>query len=158
MKVFISHKQEDAAAAQRVAHRLKAQHSIECYLDVIDPYVGGSVERLADHIRAEMGKCTQLLAVVSTNTAYSQWVPWEIGVATEKDFPLATYAADGAMTPEFLRKWPYLKNEQDLDAYARVSKQASAVFAGHRRVLNESLARSYATKDFYRDLRRALGQ
>src|SRR5690606_17196219 len=108
MKVFISHKREDASAAQRIASHLRSYHSIDSYLDVIDPYVDARVEFLADHIRTEMGRCTQLLAVVSRATAASQWVPWEIGVATEKDFPLATYSVEGLAPPEFLRKWPYL--------------------------------------------------
>lgn len=158
MKIFISHKRTDTILAQRIATRFRVTHSIESYLDVIDPYIDGPVERLADHIRSEMGKCTQLLAVVSSTTTSSQWVPWEIGVATEKDFPLATFSVEGVAPPEFLRKWPYLRTDADLDAYARVSKQADVALASNRRVLTEATARSTSTKSFYSDLRRALGQ
>jgi hypothetical protein len=121
MKVFISHQRADTAAAEHVARRLYSHHGISSYLDVIDPYVNGSAESLADHIRTEMGKCTQLLAVVSHATLASQWVPWEVGVATEKNFPLATYTGTYTPPPEFLKKWPYLRSDTDLDAYARAS-------------------------------------
>src|SRR6478735_11948042 len=121
IKVFLSHQSADATTARYVARRLKDRHGIDSYLDVIDPYIGRPGEDLAAHIRAQMGRCTQLLAVVSESTKASQWVPWEIGVATEKDHPLATFSAGGALPPEFLRKWPYLRTDFDLDQYALAS-------------------------------------
>lgn len=159
MKVFISHQKADAAVASQVAFRLKNLHGIESYLDVIDPYVGGPAELLADHIRTEMGKCTQLLAVVSTATLASQWVPWEVGVATEKNFPLATYTGTYALPPEFLRKWPYLKNHTDLDAYARASKSAVTYRESFRtRSADAAAAARSSTSYFYTELRRSIGQ
>jgi MTH538 TIR-like domain (DUF1863) len=82
---------------------------------------------LADYIRAEMEKCTQLLAVISAKTRESQWVPWEIGVATEKERPLASFVNPHATIPEFLRKWPYLQSLPDVDRYAAVSKSTHVV-------------------------------
>lgn len=158
IKVFLSHQSADAATAANVARRLKQQHDIDSYLDLIDPYIGCPGEDLAAHIRSEMGKCTQLLAVVSDSTKASQWVPWEIGVATEKDFPLATYAAAWATPPEFLRKWPYLRSDADLDQYAIASKMARRVLINKRATLNESTARASSTRDFYATLRAGLGQ
>jgi hypothetical protein len=158
IKVFLSHQKVDFALAIQIGERLKTGHRIDCYLDVIDPYVGGPVETLADHIRYELGKCTQLLAVVSLATNQSQWVPWEIGVATEKNFPLATFSANNAMPPEFLRKWPYLRSDRDVDEYARVSKIADNLYVQKSVTLNESVAHDFATKDFFRVLRSALGQ
>lgn len=158
MKIFISHKDQDSLSARSIAHRLKALHGLDSYLDVIDPYIGRPIEELAEHIREQLGRCTQLLAVVSSATASSQWVPWEIGVATEKDFPLATYSVDKSVPPEFLRKWPYLRSDSDLDAYARASKSARNVYVAKRMVLNESLAKTASTKNFYTGLRRELGQ
>ena len=158
IKVFLSHQSTDAATAAGVARRLKTLHDIDLYLDVIDPYVGRPGEDLAAHIRGEMGKCTQLLAVVSDATKASQWVPWEIGVATEKDFPLATFTAALATPPEFLRKWPYLRSDADLDQYALASKAARRVLINKRATLNEGTARATSTRDFYTTLRAGLGQ
>lgn len=145
--------------AAQVARRLLAVHGIVSYLDVIDPYVNGSAESLADHIRTEMGKCTQLLAVVSSATLASQWVPWEIGVATEKNFPLATYTGTYALPPEFLRKWPYLKNDADLDAYARASLNARNFRETYKKYSADSVVGARAaTSYFFTELRRNTGQ
>ena len=158
IKVFLSHQKSDSQLAAQIAARLKYQHQIESYLDVIDPYVGGPVETLADHIRVEMGRCTQLLAVVSRATSQSQWVPWEIGVATEKDYPLATYSGDNQIPPEFLRKWPYLRSDRDLDEYARVSKSAESTLLRKRATLTETAALAQTAREFHATLRANLGQ
>lgn len=157
MKVFISHQSADSSAALRIQQRL-LYHDIPSYLDVIDPYINRRGEDLAAHIRRQMASCTQLLAVISEATQASQWVPWEIGVATEKDFPLATYSGASTLPPEFLRKWPYLRTDLDIDRYAAASKAASRTFFQKRTTLSESIARSSSTQDFYSVLRGSLGQ
>jgi hypothetical protein len=156
IKVFISHQKADAGIAGIIGDRLKRHHDIDIYLDVIDPYIGKG-EDLAVHIQAEMSKCTQLLAVVSEATKQSSWVPWEIGVATEKEFPLATFS-NGAMPPEFLRKWPYLRTMADIDIYANASKAAERSLVQKKATLNESVARIRSTREFFNDLRGRLGQ
>jgi hypothetical protein len=157
IKVFISHQKADSAKAAAIAYRLKSQHSIESYLDVIDPYLGKG-EDLALHIQVEMSKCTQLLAVVSEATRTSSWVPWEIGVATEKEFPLATFTDGTTPPPEFLRKWPYLRSMADLDIYAQASKTTEQSFIRRRSTLTEDVARVRSTREFFDTLRKGLGQ
>ncbi|MBY5533630.1 TIR domain-containing protein [Rhizobium leguminosarum] len=156
MKVFISHKSDDSALAADLGHRLKASHGIEFYLDLIDRELEKNGEDLASHLRTQLGKCTQLLAVISDKTKSSWWVPWEIGVATEKNYPLATYAGGNALPPEYLRKWPYLRSLSDLDLYAAASKIAAPTAT--RRSMNEETARVQSTQQFYSILRRSLGQ
>lgn len=159
IKIFLSHQRADGAMAAAVAARLKYPHGIESYLDLIDPYLGRPGEDLAKHIRDEMGKCTQLIAVVSLATRESQWVPWEIGVATEKDFPLATFANYTGAVPEFLRSWPYLRTLADVDKYAEASKRGQNVYVTKRATtLNEGLARKSGSQTFFSDLRSRLGQ
>jgi hypothetical protein len=164
MKVFISHKREDSEKAHSIANRLKQLHRIDSYLDVIDPLIGThDGPALAEHVQKQMDTCDSLLAVVSTATANSQWVPWEIGIATEKRFPLATYADTYMPLPEFLQKWPYLKSDSDLDKYAKqvnlmAGKNRSAVLAKSYSMesLNESMRTT--TNDFYRNLKADLGR
>jgi hypothetical protein len=157
MKVFISHKAVDAALATRVRDRLLLVHQIQCYLDVVDPALDKKGEDLAAYLRERMGSCTQLLAIVSAATQTSQWVPWEIGVATEKDFPLATYS-DGTRPPEFLAKWPYMTNTAQLDVYAEVSKASNSIYESRRFANTASTARGEAVKSFYSSIRSRLGQ
>lgn len=159
MKVFISHQQGDSALAGKISYHLKVNHQIECYLDLIDPNASRAGDQLGEYLRDVMGKCTQLMAVVSENTKGSWWVPWEIGIATEKDYPIATFAGDNATLPEYLRKWPYLKTQNDLDAYARASKAAMNQFNLRKsQFIAESAARHSGTQEFYRSLRTSLGQ
>lgn len=158
IKVFISHQNTDSQKASEIAYRLRYHHQIDSYLDVIDPYLNRSGDDLATHIRTEMGKCTQLLAVVSTATRESQWVPWEIGVATEKSFPLATFANYTATVPEFLRAWPYLRSMADVDMYANASKRAVDNLRVQKSLHTQDTAMKKAADSFFFDLRRNLGQ
>ena len=158
IKVFLSHKSEDSEIAGVIAYRLKTHHQIDVYLDVIDRNLDKSGPDLADYIRAEMEKCTQLLAVISTKTSESQWVPWEIGVATEKERPLASFVNPPAAPPEFLRKWPYLQSMQDVDRYAMVSKSTHVARQDTTRRTTDSIARRTAFRDFHSSLKAQLGQ
>lgn len=157
MKIFISHKSLDAALAIRVRDRLLVVHQIQSYLDVVDPALDKKGEDLAAYLRERMGSCTQLLAVVSAATQTSQWVPWEIGVATEKEFPLATYS-DGARPPEFLAKWPFMTNFAQLDVYAEVSKSSNSLFESRKFTATAATARGDAVRSFYSSIRSRLGQ
>jgi hypothetical protein len=145
IKVFISHQQSDSARATLIAKRLRSLHQIESYLDVIDPAIAKSGEALTEYVRLQLGRCTQLLAVVSAATKASWWVPWEIGVATEKDFPLATFGGDTTL-PEYLHKWPVLKSDRDLDSYAAASKAAERQFASKRVLVEAAVAQRSAAR------------
>lgn len=158
IKVFLSHKNEDSEIAGAIALRLKSHHQIDSYLDVIDRNLEKSGPDLADYIRSEMDKCTQLLAVISTKTRESQWVPWEIGVATEKERPLASFVNPPAVVPEFLQKWPYLQSQHDVDRYAIVSKTTHLALQESQRRSTASIARSTAFREFHRSLKAQLGQ
>jgi hypothetical protein len=157
IKVFISHKQEDALQARQIAERLRNNHAIDSYLDVLDPVIGKTGEELAKYVREKLSSCTQLLAVISPATKESWWVPWEIGVASEKDYPLATYGG-AATLPDFLKKWPVLRTDQHLDAYARASHAADRDRLLLEKSATASTARRSSTQDFYRTLRSSLGQ
>lgn len=158
MRIFISHQASDSGVSRLIAQYLKESHGIDSYLDVIDVHLSHSGEDLALHIQSELGKCTQLLAVVSQATQSSWWVPWEIGIATEKDQPLATYAAGKAKLPEYLQRWPYLRSTDDLDIYANTSRETEQNFISRRAMLNESVARMRSTREFFQILRSRLGQ
>ncbi|GAA0273342.1 MULTISPECIES: toll/interleukin-1 receptor domain-containing protein [Methylorubrum] len=158
MKVFLSHQKADSETAGIIATRLKLYHQIDVYLDVVDPNASTTGDDLGEYLRQQLSICTQLMAVVSAATKTSWWVPWEIGVATEKDYPIATFAGGYTTLPEYLRKWPYLQSMSDVDAYAEASKMAQREFKNRRTYQTDSLARRSSTKDFYRVLRSSLRQ
>lgn len=154
MKVFISHQKNDSTIAQAIGSRLWVYHDIDYYLDVIDPHLGKAGDDLAKHLQIEIGKCTHLIAVTSAATRTSMWVPWEIGIATEKHFPLATFADYVQAVPEFLEAWPYLRTMQDVDLYAKAAKYANPL---SKSVLTEE-ARVRTSDSFFIKLRQELNQ
>jgi hypothetical protein len=157
MKVFVSHKKEDQYIAGAVAERL-SRNGAEVYLDAIDPDAHKAGDDLADYLRAALSTCTDLMAVVSVKTKESWWVPWEIGVASEKDYPLSTFAGDSCELPLYMKKWPYLKTLADVDTYVRVSKAARSAVTNRYSYKTASQIQPLFVKQFYTNLRVALGQ
>ena len=152
IRVFVSHKQEDSATATEIAGRLQ-MNGLAFYLDVVDALEIKDGPDLGDYLRQQLGRCTQLLAIVSHATQQSWWVPWEIGVASEKEYPLATYLISPSAIPSYLRKWPYLQSLADVDSYCDVSKKVD-------QTLNESVTRGVtveaARHDSFRSFHRML--
>jgi hypothetical protein len=157
VKVFVSHKKEDAEQAAAVAAHLTAR-GLGVYLDVIDAQLRKSGPDLADYIRAQLDQCTQLLAVISAQTQASWWVPWEIGVATEKERFLASFVSGNASVPEFLLKWPYLRNNADLDKYVAESKRAELLVEDRVQKGYRTTARASGFRAFHTSLKASLGQ
>lgn len=159
IKVFLSHHSSDSAAAVQISNHLRNKHGIDSYLDVIDNQIGRNGEELADYLRAKMGGCTNLMALVSAATKSSQWVPWEIGVASERDMPLATFLNGIAVVPEFLLAWPRLQTLQDVDDYAAASRTSeSTVLRKRASRIDETASLKAGRADFYSDIRKRLNQ
>src|SRR5689334_21855978 len=107
IRVFLSHKREDAAIAIQIDQRLKAR-GIETFLDVLDdaPFNANSLD-LTDYLRTQLATCSHLLAVVSTTTPRSWWVPFESALQ-RNGMPSRPTPARNIELPDYLRKWPYL--------------------------------------------------
>lgn len=157
-KAFLSHKREDAKGAALIAEHLRAG-GVDTYVDVFDPDAQEG-PALADYLRKRLAECNGLIAVISSVTAKSWWVPWEIGIATERDMPLATYSHDRTDVPSYLKKWPYMMNLGHVDAYIRevqhqLVKRRALVVEGR---LERASAATVPGRDFNRALRARLGQ
>lgn len=158
-KVFVSHKDLDEEIAKRVASRLR-MNRFEVYLDVVDPALVRDGPELSDYLLRRMGECQQLIAVVSSETASSWWVPWEIGVGSEKGFRMASFCQSFVQLPSYLKKWPNLRSMDDVDLYCEYSlKTDQRIRSGTDGLLTESVRmgvhRSRAA-EFHRDLKVAL--
>lgn len=90
MRIFISHKLEDAATANLIAKELQ-EIKVECYLYLLDNSITENGKALTDHIHANLNDCTDIIVVMSNITRFSQWVPFEVGMAAQKDMPTATF-------------------------------------------------------------------
>ena len=138
MPVFLSHKREDTEATLRIANYLR-NAGIHCYIDVLDPSIK-STDDLTTLLRDRIHKCTHLMAVVSNYTTQSWWVPFEIGVGTEIERRITTYQLSGVALPDFLTKWPILRNESDLTYFVALYRQDASVSFSEGRALNANVS------------------
>ena len=157
IKVFISHKDSDSVLAGEVGKRIR-MHGIETYLDIIDDALYKDGPDLADHLLSRMGECQQLVAVVSFSTKDSWWVPWEIGVGSEKGFRMASFSRSSVKLPSYLEKWPALHSDRDIDLYCKYSRQADANISRGTWLTEERKVAAQKTEalDFHKQLRSAL--
>lgn len=156
MKVFISHKNFDRSIALNVQRVLNSQN-VDAYLDVLDDSITGEGEELTKHIRSKLNECSDILVVLSENTKSSWWVPFEIGMAAQKDLPTVNYLQYGIQLPDYLAYWPRLKNDSDLIQYVQIRNKVK------QDILNERFERGrvYAnmaseTERFYNELKMKL--
>lgn len=116
IKVFISHKQEDSYAANKIADELSTLN-VPYYLDLLDNSVTKSGKELTEHIKRNLNDCTDIIVVMSDSTRHSQWVPFEVGMSAQKDMPTATFLQENVSLPDFLAYWPRLKQPSDIRKY-----------------------------------------
>ena len=159
-KVFVSHKNSDELVAKRVATRVKS-NGLGVYLDSVDPALAKDGPGLSDYLLERMDECQQLIAVVSYSTASSWWVPWEIGVGSEKGFRMASFCSSSHVDlPTYLEKWPRLRSMEDVDLYCQLSAQAERnIRAATAGVFSESRrmdVRRDRAMDFHRNLKAVL--
>lgn len=158
-KVFISHKNTDSRLAERVASRVR-RNGLSVYLDTIDDALQKDGHDLADHLLRRMSECQQLIAVVSEATKTSWWVPWEIGVGSEKGFRMASFSETYVSLPTYLEKWPALHTDHHIDLYCQYSsntetamnRRLNEVYSSERR---QNIRKSEAL-DFHKRLKAAI--
>lgn len=132
--------------------------NVTAYLDVMDPHLRGGSAELTEHLRNALDECTHLLAAVSDATKLSWWVPFEIGLATEKDYPISTFGLGSTQIPDYLQKWPYLRTEPDFARYVRVALAGlPSGPAGDLRKAGSTTRATYS-RLFHQNLKRELGQ
>ena len=155
MKIFISHKQEDALAANQIASELRAIH-VDYYLDLLDPSVTQSGRELTNHIRNNLNNCTDIIVVMSEITRYSQWVPFEVGMAAQIDMPMATFLKDYVSLPDFLQYWPRLKKPADIQKYVSVRNDVDQEYRAYRSIYETATYQKRKTERFYDVLKQRL--
>lgn len=155
MKVFISHKQEDAVTANQIANELDSIH-VDYYLDLLDPTVTKSGKMLTEHIRKNLNTCTDIIVIMSEITRYSQWVPFEVGMAAQVELPTATFLKDSVLLPNFLQYWPRLKRPSDIRKYVSVRKEVDQEYRNYRSIFENSAYQKTKTERFYDVLKQQL--
>jgi hypothetical protein len=105
MYVLVSHKPEDSTLAKTAAKR-PWLNDADLYLDKYDPNIDYSGDDILLHLREAIGLCNHLIIVISDRTQSSWRAPWEIGIAMEKNYSIATFANVHTALPEYLDRWP----------------------------------------------------
>lgn len=156
MTVFISYQRVDETKARSIRDQLEAL-GVRTYIDVMDPLLANASD-VTQTILSRLRTCTHLMAVVSANTVRSWWVPFEIGVATERDRRITSYRRDTVPLPEFLQIWPVLDYDRELMDFARRYFQDAAHGEKNYRFA-ESMQKSIGSaSQFHTALKRDLGQ
>jgi hypothetical protein len=163
IRVFISHKKEDSDVAAKLAGLIGEHKDCRAYVDLLDAQLAMNGDDLGNYFRKMISDCTHLMAVVSGTTAASWWVPFEIGIATEKQYPLSTFTSTRALLPEYLHKWPYLFSDADVRKYLQVAVTVGSSVL-RKNILTEDMKtasvseRASYTRLFHATLKRELGQ
>lgn len=155
MKIFISHKQEDALTANQMASELRNMN-IEYYLDLLDSSIAQSGKELTNHIRNNLNSCTDIIVVMSNLTLHSQWVPFEIGMAAQIDMPTATFLKEDVSLPDFLQYWPRLKKSTDIQKYVAARNDVEREYPSYRAIYENATYQKRKVERFYDVLKQKL--
>ena len=151
MKIFISHKLQDSATANLIAKELE-EIKVDYYLDVLDNSITENGKELTNHIRANLNKCTDIIVVMSNITKFSQWVPFEVGMAAQKDMPTATFLKEDVSLPDYLQYWPRLKKSTDIREYVSARNDVEREYPA----IYEFASQQRKTEHFYDVLKQRL--
>lgn len=127
-RVFLSHRLADSDVTREIAEYfefLGLNHYFDEKDEVLKELVacGHSNDvALVESIDRGLAHSSHLLAILSSRTMGSWWVPYEIGVARASKIPIAHLllpSIQPAMVPEYLRLYPQLWTPQDLFGWLR---------------------------------------
>lgn len=128
--VFVSHKKDDERLALEVARCIK-YYELVPWVDALDDSIQDGPQldaKIRDIIRGSFS----LMAVISDVTHESWWVPFEIGIAFDRERVLASYTDISRYElPSFLAKHPRVSNHTQLHRWCdrlRVLKQRTGTF------------------------------
>lgn len=152
-RVFISHRQADS---QRAASWVKflGDYGVTSYLDILDPTpVTLQGRQVSRYLHEKLRGCSHLLVVYTPNTKGSMWVPFEIGIATERDSGIAIdLSFEDPQMPEYLDEWPLLRTSSHHRQFALELQKTD-----EKRRYMKSLGERYSD-EFHANLMEAIGQ
>lgn len=123
--IFVSHQNKDIAEAKNISALIRSA-GVQSYLDTEDPFIIGDGEYLEVYLREVIGASRALLAVVSDYTKESWWVPFEAGVARDRNKHLGTYLLTDEDLPSYLWLWPVLRSYYDVVRWAQATERAAS--------------------------------
>tara|TARA_R110002020_G_scaffold185364_2_gene382923 strand:- start:2341 stop:2889 length:549 start_codon:yes stop_codon:yes gene_type:complete len=121
--VFISHHKSDLDDCKKIADYLM-KANIDVYLDEYDYDLKEQVQKqnpkgVVNCISKGISNSTHMLCVLSSQTIYSKWVPWELGYGYDKT-DLGAITLKGiaeASLPDYLKTVRLIRGTQSLNQY-----------------------------------------
>lgn len=138
MSVFISYRHSDEGQAIKINNILKSS-GIETYLDRFDAESQNSDDNtITDIITQRVSTCTHLLAIMSSETAKSWWVPFEIGEATALSRRITSFRQGYIELPPFLKIWPVMTRDEHLLLFIEEYKKDKQIILNETKYRNQS--------------------
>jgi hypothetical protein len=157
MPVFISHRKVDSLTAISITLSFILK-GVKYYIDELDEKIK-QTDDITTLIMQRVNECSHMMVIVSEHTQGSWWVPFEIGVASRAERRITTYKSkDNITLPDFLSKWPILRNKNDLEAFINLYKHDMAVPIMEGRTFTKAAYSIAEAKVFHAELKRVIGQ
>lgn len=121
--VFISHQKDDSEKCRLIA-RYIMNANIDVYFDEHDNDLKNyrqtnNPEGVVNSIKAGINKSSHMLCVISPNTIYSRWGPWEIGYGYENTIigALTLKGINQTDLPDYLKTVHLLRGTKSLNEF-----------------------------------------
>ncbi|TKG89253.1 TIR domain-containing protein [Puteibacter caeruleilacunae] len=123
--VFLSHQKKDAEYTRKIADFL-IENEIDIYFDEYDIDLkntnqNNNPDKMTKAILKGINSSSHMLVIVSPNTLYSNWVPFEIGFGFDKtDLGILTLKgiAKGKL-PAYLKTAKRIRDRYDINSFVR---------------------------------------
>ena len=125
--VFVSHTTKDDALAEEVAMCIRS-FGLTAWVDSDNLAAKNDGPGMASKIQGAIIRSYCLLAVVTNATNASWWVPFEIGIAWDRNKYLSTYGDPRVPLPSFLAAWPHVKDREMLRSWCEEMKSKKATY------------------------------
>lgn len=124
-KVFISHQKKDREQSKKIADYLRSLN-IGVYFDEFDRELQqadreNNPKGVVTAIKKGIKSSTHMLCIISPNTLYSKWVPFEIGYGYESTI-LASLTLKGignSDLPDYIKTAPIIRDISDLNQFVK---------------------------------------
>ncbi len=143
--VFISHQKADATICRHIADYIK-EAGIDVYfdeydLDLKEKYQNNNPQGVVNSIKKGIQQSTHMLCVISPNTLYSKWVPWEIGYGYDKTqvAALTLKGIQNEQLPDYLKTVTLIRGTRTLNDYiSNLAGEYKEKMFSSNRIINES--------------------
>lgn len=142
--VFISHQKADATICRHIADYLM-DAGIDVYFDEYDKDLkiyrqDNNAQGVVNSIRKGIQQSSHMLCVISPNTLYSKWVPWEVGYGYDKT-AIAALTLKGIadeQLPEYIKTIQLVRGTKTLNDYiSNLAGEYKEKMFSSKRLINE---------------------